>query len=82
MVREQSVVRDRGAVFGNARAGCPDRGLPELVDRMFRSGDVNDFRVQLGKMWDDVFDYRRQTEEAQRRYDAEVYYKHLMEVYS
>ena len=68
--------------LGTPVLGARIGGIPELTDRTFRSGDVDELRAQISKMWDDVFDYRRLAEEAQRRYDAEAYYKRLMEVYS
>lgn len=67
--------------LGTPVLGARIGGIPELTDYTFSSGDVADLKVQIQKMWNTEFDYRKIASEAMARYDAESYYHNIMKIY-
>lgn len=47
----------------------------------FESGNVDDLKDKIQKMWDAEFDYEKLAMEAVERYSSEPYYKQLMAIY-
>jgi glycosyltransferase involved in cell wall biosynthesis len=66
--------------------GAKIGGIPELIEEeksgmTFESGNVNDLKEKILKMWNSTFDYKMIAEESQEKYNAESYYKELIKVY-
>ena len=68
--------------LGTPVLGARIGGIPELTDHTFSSGSIADLEVQIRKMWNTEFDYRKIAAEAQARYDAAAYYEELINIYS
>ena len=71
-----------GTPILGARIGA----IPELIEESvtgmtFESKNVDDLSYKIKKMFETSFDYRTIAENAQKRFDAENYYRQLMEVY-
>ena len=61
-------------------------GIPELIDEgvsgmTFTSGDVEDLKDKILKMFDHEFDYDAIAKNAIERYSSEAYYEKLMKYY-
>ncbi len=72
--------------LGTPMLGARIGGIPELIEEgvngtTFESGNVEDLKLQIEKMWDASFDYRQIAERAQKQYSEETYYNRLMELY-
>ncbi len=72
--------------LGTPVLGARIGGIPELIEEgvngtTFESGNVEDLKSQIEKMWNASFDYRRIAERAQKQYSAETYYERLMGLY-
>lgn len=61
--------------------GASIGGIPELTDYTFNSGDVVDLKEKIQQMWNTERDYRKLASDAMARYDAENYYRQIMEIY-
>ncbi len=67
--------------LGTPVLGANIGGIPELTEYTFESGNVEDLEAQIEKMWNSTFDYNKLASESMARYDAESYYRQIMEVY-
>lgn len=67
--------------LGTPVLGANIGGIPELTDYTFRSGNVADLKTEIEKMWNTSFDYKKIASESRARYDAENYYRQIMEIY-
>ncbi len=67
--------------LGTPVLGAHIGGIPELTDYTFSSGNVADLKAKIGEMWDTSFDYKKLASESMARYDAESYYRRIMEIY-
>ena len=72
--------------LGTPVLGARIGGIPELIDEnvngmTFASGDVDDLRDKIVKMWEAEFDYESIAKDAVEKYSSETYYKKLMEIY-
>ncbi len=67
--------------LGTPVLGAHIGGIPELTDYTFESGNVADLKVKIEKMWNTQFDYKKLASESRARYDAENYYRQIMEFY-
>ncbi len=67
--------------LGTPVLGARIGGIPELTDYTFSSGNVADLKTKIREMWDRTFDYKKLASESMARYDAENYYRQIMEIY-
>ena len=67
--------------LGTPVLGAMIGGIPELTEYTFCSGNIADLKAHIEEMWNNVFDYRMIAKEARERYDAESYYKKLINIY-
>ncbi len=67
--------------LGTPVLGARVGGIPELTNHTFSSGNIADLKEKIGKMWNSKFDYEKIASEAQASYDAETYYKKLINLY-
>lgn len=67
--------------LGTPVLGARIGGIPELTGYTFSSGNVADLKAQVEKMWNSTFDHGTIAMEARNRYDAETYYKNIMNIY-
>ncbi len=67
--------------LGTPVLGARIGGIPELTDYTFRSGDAADLKAGIERMWNTQFDYRKIASDAMARYDAEDYYRQIINVY-
>lgn len=72
--------------LGTPVLGARIGGIPELIENgisgmTFTSGDVEDLKDKIMKMWDTSFDYEAIAKNAVARYSSEAYYERLMEIY-
>ncbi len=68
--------------LGTPVLGARIGGIPELTNHTFSSGNIVDLKVKIQDMWNERFDYQQVASEAQAIYDAETYYKKLIDIYS
>lgn len=83
--------------LGTPVLGANIGGIPELIESLsptlpqregvvpngmtFTSGDVEDLKDKIKKMFNHEFDYQQIASDAQHRYDAETYYDKLINIY-
>ena len=72
--------------LGTPVLGARIGGIPELIDEgvsgmTFTSGDVEDLKDKIKKMFNHEFDYDAIAKNAIERYSSEAYYKKLMKYY-
>ena len=67
--------------LGTPVLGANIGGIPELTEYTFESGNVEDLKEKIEGMWNATFDYKKLASESMARYDAESYYRQIMEVY-
>lgn len=72
--------------LGTPVLGAEIGGIPELIDpdfngMTFTAGDVEDLAKKIKIMFDRTFDYKSIANASLQKYDAENYYKHLMQIY-
>ena len=67
--------------LGTPVLGAKIGGIPELTEYTFKSGDAEDLNAHIGKMWNTTFDYKKLASESMARYDAENYYRQIIEIY-
>lgn len=67
--------------LGTPVLGAKIGGIPELTEYTFKSGDVEDLKAHIEKMWNTTFDYNKLASESMARYDAENYYRQIIEIY-
>lgn len=72
--------------LGTPVLGARIGGIPELIDEnvsgmTFESGNVEDLKDKIVKMWNAKFDYATIARDAVARYSSEAYYEKLMEIY-
>ena len=67
--------------LGTPVLGANIGGIPELTKYTFESGNVEDLKEKIEGMWNATFDYKKLASESMARYDAESYYRQIMEVY-
>lgn len=67
--------------LGTPVLGARIGGIPELTEHTFSSSNVADLKAQVEKMWNSTFDYGTIAMEARNRYDAEIYYNNIMNIY-
>ena len=67
--------------LGTPVLGANIGGIPELTEYTFVSGNVEDLKEKIEGMWNATFDYKKLASESMARYDAESYYRQIMEVY-
>jgi len=73
--------------LGTPVLGARIGGIPELIGEgktgmTFTSKDVLDLKDKIAKMWSASFDNEKIAKEAIKRYDAEEYYRQIMEIYA
>jgi len=67
--------------LGTPVLGANIGGIPELTDYTFCSGNIADLKTKIEKMWNTEFDYKKIASDSMARYDAENYYRQIMEIY-
>ena len=72
--------------LGTPVLGARIGGIPELIDEgvsgmTFTSGDVEDLKDKIVKMFEHEFDYEAIAKNAIERYSSEAYYEKLMALY-
>ncbi len=72
--------------LGTPVLGARIGGIPELIEEgvtgmTFVPGDVDDLVDKIEKMWNTQFDYKKLASESRARYDAENYYRQIMDIY-
>ena len=72
--------------LGTPVLGARIGGIPELIDEgvsgmTFTSGDVEDLKDKILKMFEHDFDYQAIAKDAIERYSSEAYYHKLMDFY-
>jgi len=72
--------------IGTPVLGARIGGIPELIDEgksgmTFESGNVDDLKDKIEKMFSFGFDYHNIAETAMKRYNAETYYEEIMKCY-
>ena len=67
--------------LGTPVLGAKIGGIPELTEYTFKSGDAEDLKAHIEKMWNTTFDYSAIAHESMKKYDAEPYYKDILEIY-
>lgn len=67
--------------LGTPVLGANIGGIPELTDYTFSSGNIADLRLKIENMWNSKLDYQQIASDAQHRYDAEIYYDKLINIY-
>jgi glycosyltransferase involved in cell wall biosynthesis len=67
--------------LGTPVLGAKIGGIPELTEYTFKSGDAEDLKAHIEKMWTTTFDYKKLASESMARYDAENYYRQIIEIY-
>ena len=72
--------------LGTPVLGARIGGIPELIEenvsgKTFVSGDVDDLKAKIVQMFIMKFDYAAIANAAQTRYNAEIYYEKLLNVY-
>ena len=71
--------------LGTPVLGANIGGIPELIDShngmTFQSGDAEDLKAHIQKMFEISFDYEQLAKDAIDRYSSEAYYEKLMKYY-
>ena len=67
--------------LGTPVLGANIGGIPELTDYTFSSGNIADLRLKIENMWNSKLEYQQIASDAQHRYDAEIYYDKLINIY-
>lgn len=72
--------------LGTPVLGANIGGIPELIEEgvsgmTFTSGDVEDLKDKILKMFEHHFDYEAIAKNAIERYSSEAYYEKLMKIY-
>lgn len=72
--------------LGTSVLGARIGGIPELIEEgktgmTFESRNIDDLQDKIEQMWNTVFDYRQIAEEGMNRYNAEEYYKNIIDIY-
>lgn len=67
--------------LGTPVLGAKIGGIPELTEYTFKIGDVEDLKAGIERMWNTTFDYKKLAAESMARYDAENYYRQIIEIY-
>lgn len=71
--------------LGTPVLGANIGGIPELISDQtgmtFTSGDVDDLKDKIGRMFEHDFDYQTIAKDAIDRYSSETYYEKLMKIY-
>ena len=71
--------------LGTPVLGANIGGIPELISDQtgmtFTSGDVDDLKDKIRRMFEHNFDYQAIANDAIDRYSSEAYYKKLMKIY-
>lgn len=72
--------------LGTPILGARIGGIPELIDEgrtgmTFESRDIEDLKDKIEIMWETNFDYAKIASEAQSHYNAENYYRNLINIY-
>lgn len=72
--------------LGTPVLGARIGGIPELIEenvsgKTFISGDVENLKQKIQEMFDTSFDYTSLAQNAQNRYNAEMYYDRLVKMY-
>lgn len=73
--------------LGTPVLGARIGGIPELIQEgktgmTFASGNVEELKAKIEKMYRSVFDYKRIAADAMQKYDSVAYYNRLMEIYN
>lgn len=73
--------------LGTPVLGARIGGIPELIDESvngmtFTSGDADDLKDKIRRMYAAAFDHEAIAREAMRRYNTEAYYAKIMDVYN
>ena len=67
--------------LGTPVLGARIGGILELTEYTFESGNEEDLKAKIEQMWIATFDYNKIASESMARYDAESYYRQIMEIY-
>ena len=73
--------------LGTPVLGARIGGIPELIEEgktgmTFSSGIVADLKEKIERMWNNDFNYQYIATESMERYNAEAYYKNIMDIYN
>ena len=73
--------------LGTPVLGARIGGIPELIEEgktgmTFTSQNAEYLKGKIQRMWSAIFDYRQIAQQSMQRYNAEVYYKNIMQVYA
>lgn len=73
--------------LGTPVLGARIGGIPELIEdgmtgMTFTSHDADDLNDKIQQMWSATFDYRQIAQQSMQRYNAEEYYKNIIQVYA
>jgi Glycosyltransferase len=73
--------------LGTPVLGANIGGIPELIDAgvsgmVFESGDQEDLKNKIEKMWNASFDYESISMAAQSRYSSDKYVEQIVDIYS
>ncbi len=73
--------------LGTPVLGARIGGIPELIEdgktgMTFSSGNVVDLKEKIEKMWNAGFDYQNIAKASMERYNAEAYYRNIMNIYN
>ena len=71
---------------GTPALGARVGGIPELIEEnvngmTFASRNVEELRDKIEQMWNHTFDYNAVADNAQNKYNAEMYYRRLINIY-
>ncbi len=81
------LVNTEAQCLGTPVLGAHIGGIPELIDESvngmtFTSGDADDLKDKIRRMYAAAFDHEAIAREAMRRYNTEAYYAKIMDVYN
>ncbi len=73
--------------LGTPVLGARIGGIPELIEEgktgmTFCSGNIADLKEKIENMWNTAFDYQGIATESSERYNAEKYYKDIINIYN
>ena len=73
--------------LGTPVLGARIGGIPELIEdgktgMTFSSGNIADLKEKIEKMWNAGFDYQNIAKASMERYNAEAYYRNIMNIYN
>ena len=72
--------------LGTPVLGARIGGIPEMIEEgktgmTFSSGNIADLKEKIENMWNTAFDYHDIATTSMERYNAEKYYKNIINIY-